>query len=68
MSSLVSDKDIKMEAPDKEEPLIKEYKIVKVRDGEVFVEKINALIKEGWRPQGGVVYISVATYIQAMVR
>jgi len=49
-----------------------EYKVVKVQSSiKEFTDKVNALIQEGWKPQGGVSITTsqgnYETYIQAMI-
>ena len=72
MSSIASTREragaLKIEAPDKEEPLIKEYRIIEHHNLMEFTLTINSLLKEGWRPQGGVCKTSGSYYLQAMVR
>ena len=71
MSSIASTREragaLKIEAPDKEEPLINEYRIIEHYNLMEFTLTINSLLKEGWRPQGGVCKTS-GNYYQAMVR
>ena len=33
-----------------------------------FVEHVNDMMKQGWRPQGGIVVTGAAELVQAMVR
>ena len=72
MSSIASTREragaLKIEAPDKEEPLIKEYRIIQNNDLMEFTLAVNSLLKEGWRPQGGVCKSKGCYYLQAMVR
>jgi len=45
-----------------------EYKIVKESySTDLLAKKVNEMIREGWRPQGGVCLAS-AYYLQAMVK
>lgn len=37
-------------------------------DGNGFVDVVNARLKQGWRPQGGIVVTGSAQLVQAMVR
>lgn len=37
-------------------------------DGNAFVDGVNARMKQGWRPQGGIVVTGSLQLIQAMVR
>ena len=72
MSSIASTREragaLKIEAPDKEEPLINEYRIIEHHNLMEFTLTINSLLKEGWRPQGGVFKTNGSHYLQAMVR
>jgi hypothetical protein len=44
-----------------------EYKIIWNEDFDAFEDEVNQLIKEGWKPQGGVA-IDADFWYQAMVR
>ena len=45
-----------------------EYTIIQERVTEKFIAMVNKAIKEGWKPQGGVVINQYLYFYQAMVR
>ena len=48
-----------------------EYKIVNEYEQAVLEKKVNELIKQGWKPQGGICWSSgdsIMKYAQAMIK
>ena len=70
MSSLTSLKTSNEETTMAPDAAVSEYKVAyNYSSRQDFVKEVNALIKEGWRPQGGAGYNSNDDmYFQAMVR
>ena len=72
MSSLTSLKKSNEETTMAPDAAVSEYKVAsKFSSRPDFVKEVNALIKEGWRPQGGIGLTksnASTTYYQALVR
>lgn len=45
-----------------------EYTLVKTQTYKGLIEEVNKLIKQGWRPQGGVIEDQSGRCLQAMIK
>ena len=71
MSSLTSLKTSNEETTMAPDAAVSEYKVAyNYSTRQDFVKEVNALIKEGWRPQGGigVTFNNGTSFFQALVR